>query len=332
MRIVLFIGLIFLSVSCVPEAVIDYSLTRVPEESGLNFVQYTEDDDNTTGPLIRESQGKINWYAPPLISISPDGGKLAYNGFKDNQNNIFVKSTVGGSSVVQRTFRNNVLDMSFSPDGERIVFTDATDQGQHIKMINTNSGSAIQQITSGSRQDVGPQFSPDGDNIFFTRSTRRRDGAGLEYQSFIIWSFNLESSLFTQYSDGFTPNISSDGKELVITRNNGSTGFGEIWKLNIDSGQETLILGDSKRGFSSPQISPDGNTIVIVGSTEETGSRPANLDIYTVRMDGTGLTQHTFHPGHDVSPVWSPNGEHLYVLSQRGSETGSFNVWRMNLQ
>ncbi|MEX0721463.1 MAG: hypothetical protein WD059_12400 [Balneolaceae bacterium] len=332
-RLFLLISFTFLAASCVtPEAIIDYSATSVPEESGLNFVQYTEDQDNVAGPHIKEFQGKIDWYAPPLISISPDGNSLAYNGLKDNRHNIFVKSTIGGRSVVQRTFRNNVLDMSFSPDGEKIVFTDASSQGQDIKMINTNSGSSIQQITSGNYQDVGPRFSPNGQKIYFTRATRRSNNQGQEFQSFIIWGFDLESSLFTQYTEGFTPNITSDGKELIITRNNRTTGFGEIWKVNIDSGQETLILSDSERGFSSPQISPAGDDIIIVGSTEATGTRPVNLDIYSVKMDGTGLTQHTFHPGQDVSPIWSPNGEHLFILSQRGSEEGSFNVWRMNMQ
>lgn len=322
--------LVFLAVSfsaCAPT--IDLSIRTVPEESGLNFTQYTEESESVAEPVIRKSGGKIDWYAPPLISISPDGEKLAYNGYKNGQYHIFVKNTSGGRSVNQRTFRNNVLDMSYSPDGEWIVFTDQVSGGQEIKMINANAGASIQQITNG-YYDVGPRFSPNGKEIYFTRNTARRTGTNQIAQSFVIWSFNLETSLFTQYTEGFTPNVSSDGETLIVTRNNRETGFGEIWSINIKTGQETLILSDSEKGFSSPQISPDGSRLLVVGTTDESTDRPANLDLYTIRMDGTGLTQHTFHPGHDLSGIWGPDGQYIYLLSQRGSEEGRFNIWRMN--
>ena len=141
----------------------------------------------------------------------------------------------------------------------------------------------------------------------------------------------MNSALFTQYGEGFSPTISPDGKEIIVTRNNRTSGRGEIWSIHIESGQETLILSDSRRGFSSPRISPDGKKIVCVGISPGESNKPLNLDLYLVSIDGTGLTQVTFHPGSDVSPVWGPEGDRLYFISQRGNSQGAWNVWSMNV-
>ncbi len=55
-----------------------------------------------------------------------------------------------------------------------------------------------------------------------------------------------------------------------------------------------------------------------------------NTDIFVVRTDGTQLTQLTYHPGNDLSPVWSPDGKSIFFLSQRGSAEKNYNVWRMD--
>lgn len=101
--------------------------------------------------------------------------------------------------------------------------------------------------------------------------------------------------------------------------------------INIRKGSETLILNDPKKGYSSPQISPDGKRIVCVGTTEGDNTKPQNLDIFVVNVDGTRLTQLTFHGGHDVSPVWAPDGKSIFFLSQRGNKQGKYNVWKMDL-
>src|SRR5690606_14286874 len=113
----------------------------------------------------------------------------------------------------------------------------------------------------------------------------------------------------------FTPHLHKDGRTIVLTRNNRETGRGEIWTVDLVSGQSTQILSHREMGFSSPSFSPDGKYILLVGSTVATEHRRENLDIYVIQPDGSGLTQLTFHPGHDCSPVWSPDGKSIYFLS-----------------
>jgi Tol biopolymer transport system component len=100
----------------------------------------------------------------------------------------------------------------------------------------------------------------------------------------------------------------------------------------VETGRETLILSHSEMGFSTPRISPDGKQLLIIGSTLATKERVENLDLYVVNIDGTNLTQLTFHPGHDVSPEWNDTGNMIYFLSQRATEKGDYNVWKIKYE
>jgi Tol biopolymer transport system component len=317
---------VFLIFGCNPK--INYNLTSVPEEGGIRFTQFTTNEESIVHPVIVKDKDVINWYAPPLIAVSPSGDDIAYLGSKNNTWNIMIKSTKGGRATLQRTFRDKVLDMTFSPNGEKIAFTEEKDGSKNIYVVNAKAGMAVQQITSTNSDELGPSYSPDSRHIFFTKSENSYINNTLIKRHY-IWSFDTETSLLTQYSEGFTPSMLPDGEQMVITRNNKQTGKGEIWLINFKKGQETLLISSSEKGFSSPQVSPDGKRVLCVGNTLSTSQRPANLDIYMFNIDGTNLTQLTFHPGHDVSPKWSPDGGKIYFLSQRGNSSGQWNVWNM---
>ncbi len=308
---------------CAPKKIIvQYNVVSVPEEGGIQFTQYT--DDGVVGPVVTKSEtGFINWYAAPLIDVSYDGKQVAYIDEKSGNYNIFIRNILGGRSTIQRTFRNRVMDMAFSPNGEKIAFTDADVGNENIYVINAKQGAAIQQVTTSSSSELGPCYSNDNEYIFFTKNENSR---------YYVWSFNTKSSLMTQYGEGYTPCLTPDGENLIVTRTNKTTFRGEIWMINIKTGQETLLLNDANKGYSSPRVSPDGKRIVCVGTTNKTATRPENLDIYTFKIDGTDLQQHTFHGGHDVSPVWGADGQSIFFLGQRGNEKGLWNVWRMQFK
>ncbi len=318
-------GLAFI-MSCAP-SLVDYATVSVPEEGSLSLVQYTKEEERVVGPnVIRNKEtGVLNWYAPAMLAVSPDDTKVAYLGKSNDFNNMYLKNIKGGRSTIQRTHNRDILDMSYSPDGKYIAFSERKTDGtlMNIYSINATEGVAVRQLVATSASELSPSYSKDGGQIYFVKSEGSR---------YYIWSLDVESSLETQYTEGFTPSLNPNGEDLIITRNSRDGARGEIWTINLKKGTETLILNDPKKGFSSPQISPDGKKVICVGTSLKDKTKPQNLDLYTVNIDGTNLTQLTFHGGNDVSPVWSTDGSSIFFISQRGNKKGEFNVWKMEFK
>ncbi len=305
------------------EPKINYAPVSVPEEGGIRFVKYTKDSESISGPSVRAlGNNWLSWYAPSFIAVSKDGKYLAYVARQNGYRNLYMRKIEGGAAIIQRTFNKFVLDMSFSPDGQQIVFTEQINGNSNVALINALKGVAIQQIANSTSDEAGATFSVDNQDVFFSKKEGQRQ---------YIWKFNVKTSLLTQYSEGFTPVMTPDGEHIIFTRNEKASHRGEIWMMDLNTGTETMILSDPVKGYSSPSISPDGKRILVVGSTQSTKGRPQNLDIYLVNIDGTQLKQITFHGGNDVSPEWSPDGKGFFFISERGTETGVYNIWKTDL-
>jgi TolB protein len=68
-----------------------------------------------------------------------------------------------------------------------------------------------------------------------------------------------------------------------------------------------------------PSWSPDGRRIAFAKGGSE---------IYTMNVDGTGLTRLTDNPGHDNRPTWSPDGSRIAFASQRNGD--DYQIYVMN--
>jgi Tol biopolymer transport system component len=334
MKKILFLGLLTILASCTSK--INYSVISVPEEGGIKFTQYTKEDELVLGPAVRPYGQKLLWDAATFISVAPNNEMLAYLVRKNNNDNIYIKNIKGGNATIQRTFRNYITDFNFSPDSREIAFTDLTNNSRNIFVINSKEGSAVKQIAATNAQEINPAFSFDGESVFYSRSegeyTVVDKGDAFTQTKYYIWSANLESGLFTQYSEGTNPCPLPDGKQILVSRNNKETGNGEIWLIDTEKGTESVIIRDRDRGFSSPKISPNGKKVMCVGMTPKTRDKRLNLDLYLFNIDGTGETQLTFHEGYDVCPAWSPDGKSIFFISQRGNQKGSWNVWKLDAQ
>ena len=294
----------------------------VPEEGGSNFAKMTDESFETlTNPKVtRDYNGRLTWWGNPLLAISNDGQSLAYNVYKNERRNIFVKSTTGIGSSVQRTFRSNVNDVTFSPDDKMICFSQVEGASSSLYTTNATQGAIVQKISPQNVADYAPRYSTDGSKIFFAR----QDG-----NNYSIWSYDTKNQIFNNYCYGMSPVPISDEELLCVRRN--SKGNSEIWKVNYVKGTESIIVSSENQSYSTPSLSPDGKWILMVANTVPNGNKnEENLDVYVVRTDGTGLTQLTYHRGHDCSPIWGRDGKSIYFLSQRGTIEGNYNIWRMD--
>jgi len=313
--------IVSLSAIMAAQAQVDYSVVSVNEEQGIDFRLITSDNDYVAMPQVKRSRDNVNWLSNRLLDVSKDGTQLAYISARNNTTNIFIKEIgkMGGS--VQRTNRQAVLDFSYSPDGKYICFSEGSGkQLNQIYQTSSTSGYVCRQITSGAR-DYSPVYAADMKNIFFARQ---------EAKGISIWSYCLDNNALSNYTKGMTPCIARQENTLLCTRVN-NEGRGEIWRINYGTGVEECILADPVRSFTTPQLSPDGQWILLVGSSVlmNGNARYANTDIFVCHTDGTRLQQLTYHAADDLSPVWSKDGKYIYFISQRGSAQGTANVWQM---
>lgn len=309
--------------SCASVNNISYSTTFVPEEGGVSFTKITDENfESLTNPNVVKNYttGRLTWWANPLIAITNDGQSLAYNVFKNDRRNVFIKSTSGIGSSVQRTFRTNVNDVTFSPDDATICFSESDGQNNYIYTTSAKQGSIVQRVSPQNVKDYAPCYSKDGSKIFFTR---------LDGNNYSIWSYDTKKLTFTNYCHGLNP-LPINDEEILCVRPNSKGNF-EIWKVNYVKGTEAIIVTAENQSYTTPSLSPDGEWILMVANTLPNGNKQEeNLDIYVVRTDGTGLTQLTYHKGNDCSPIWSKDGKTIYFVSQRGTEKGAYNIWKMD--
>lgn len=300
---------------------VDYSITSVPEEEGLNLVCISGQSDYVCMPSVERRNGTINWLSNRIMDISPDGTKLAYLSFRNNTTNIFIKSPNVQGVSSQRTNRTSVLDFRYSPDGKYICFSETVGKANQIFQTDANSGYVCRQITSGSK-DYSPIYLSNMAQLFFAR----QEGAQPS-----IWSYNVKDNFLSSYTYGMNPCPIPKTNSLLCTRAN-AEGRGEIWKIDYVSGIEECIVSDSKRSFSTPSISPDGRWILFVGSSylQGPGFEYPNTDIFVCRIDGTQFGQLTYHAADDICPIWSVDGTQIYFISQRGSAEAVANIWRIN--
>ena len=116
------------------------------------------------------------------------------------------------------------------------------------------------------------------------------------------------------------PSWSPDGTKITFTKTGEVLGpdgnrvdsYNELFVMNADGSNQVRLTGqllfDMMQKFPI-SWSPDGKRVVIARSDRpQFGARfeDVNYDIYTVNIDGTGMTRLTDHPAHDQDPVWSP--------------------------
>jgi len=199
-----------------------------------------------------------------------------------------------------------------SPDGTLLLCETFSDDGSQngIHTIRSSDGGGLTQITSNpGGDDVPGSWSSNGKRIVF-----QRFGPDSYEGVFVV---NVNGTGLKRILPPTVPanccsfDWSPQGNEIVFSRHVTPDVHSSLWIVHSDGTglheinvQPASACGGANadpdaEGCNSPGWSPDGTKIAFVRSH----SNDVDGEIYTVNVDGTGLTQVTHAPGSN-SPDW----------------------------
>jgi TolB protein len=204
---------------------------------------------------------------------------------------------------------------AWSPDGKWIAFASnrsrpRQENASEIYVMRVN-GTALRRVTRNHLADFQPAWAPDGKRLILQTD----GGRGIAV-------INVNGTGFRRLTDDgeAVPAWSPDGKTIAFalgTSRGGDTATYGIWLMNPNgSGQRQLTFppqhpdGGSLNGSDSmPEWSPDGGQIAF------TRRYRGRNDIYTLRVDGSGLRRLTKQSGQHFAATWSPNGRRIVFIT-----------------
>jgi len=218
---------------------------------------------------------------------------------------------------------------SLLPDGKWVLYAGQEKGNFDIYLLSTSGQNPINLTADSPADDDEPAASPDGERIAFRSS---REGGGI----FVMGRTGegVRRVTPTGVSIAFNPAWSPDGAEIAYTTENvqltpmNGEGVSDLWIVNVSSGrQRKLEVGDAMQAAWSPR----GRRIAFVSRQQllggsGTASGVGWMKIRTVPVGGGPIELATTGTATDWSPVWAPDGRHIYFVSDRG---GSMNLWRV---
>lgn len=200
---------------------------------------------------------------------------------------------------------------SWSPDGSQVAFTgiahsfEAGPRGNRVYLVGAD-GKGLRPVR-GTRGASGPVFTPDGEAIAFTRSRRRGTS---------IWLADLAGGAPRRITAArknlylLAGSFSPDGSTLLASRFIVGRPEGVV-AVRLATGKVESVL----RRATEPAYSPDGTRFALLRwhpMRRRDGTRTIQSDVYTARVDGTGLRRVTRTLFRDETyPSWDPSGERL---------------------
>jgi Tol biopolymer transport system component len=236
---------------------------------------------------------------------SPDGHTIAYLHIDSSVSltGIYLIDTNGTNKRL--LIGNLARTPDFSPDGNWITFH----SGQIYK-IKTNEDS-LTLLTNGNSKYF-PSWSPDGEWIAYDDPI---------VSSYNIWKVKYDGSITVGISyDSRMPSWSPDGRKLVIQKYITGVTFPEIFTIDTNNQNPTRITYNNNDDLY-PRYSPNGQKIIFTQQHEVS----INFQIYTINIDGSGLTQLTDTQGYSAD--YSPDGEKIVYCD---SSPNNGRLWIMN--
>ncbi len=178
------------------------------------------------------------------LAWSPDGTKIAYAGWLDDDTDVYVMNADGTNRVNLSNYLGAAdRDPAWSPDGTKIAFTAFRDGNPEIYVMGADGSNPV-RLTNHPGWDVLPAWSPDGTKIAFTTQL---DG---NYEIYVMDAdgsnlVNLTNDAGEQWDPAWSP----DGTRIAFAND------WDIYVMDAD-GSNTVNLTNSQAQEYGPAWSP----------------------------------------------------------------------------
>ncbi len=215
---------------------------------------------------------------------------------------------------------------AISPDGQQIVFSYKGD----LFTVSAAGGQA-RQLTTNSAYDAYPVWSPDGSQIAFASD---REGS---LDVYLMNSLGGTPKRLTTHSANETPITFLDNQHVLFSSAQMSTPqasllsesvFPQVYTVSTNGGRPQLYSIITMENIS---VNKQGDLLYHDCKGYEDPFRKHHQsaitrDIWLKR--GEQFTKLTTFRGENRTPVWAPDGQSFYYLTERD---GTFNVWKRNV-
>lgn len=300
-----------------------------------------------------------------LVNCSSESKKDSYDPAADT---LRYEQEVHFKNVRQLTFGANNAEAYWSFDDTKLVFqSDNPEWGATCDQIFTMEAETPdskdfkpKMLSTGMGRTTCSYFMG-GDSTIVYSSThldskecpevpeRGPNGAYVWpiYEGYDIFTADLDGNITKQLTDspGYDaePTLSPDGSKIVFTSMR--TGDLELFIMDVD-GSNVVQITDELGYDGGAFFSPDGKKLVFRASRPKTPEEvekytsllkeglvePTDMEIFTVNIDGTEMTQITDLGNANWAPYFHPSGEKILFSSNHKSQYGfPFNIYMINV-
>jgi Tol biopolymer transport system component len=299
--------------------------------------------------------------AVALATTPGSNGQIAFRRyFNDAQTRSAIFTMNADGSNIRRIThapRRTLEDQAdWSPDAKRLAFTRIPFNGPNYVVAVNADGSGLQGVTPRCHHKPTPNrvprgcedagevsFAPDGQHVTYARASGRiRHFEKFDYDQIqhaavaiigVDGGGEREVLRLPPYSaDVHFPQMSPDGRFIVFERANSPLSrprFGRaLFVMNADGSGVHRVTPWKLSGGDNPDWSPDSSRILFRSNEDVNDERS---QYYTVRPDGTGLTQLTHFPFTHrrlFSATFSPDG--TQIVFAKADRKGRGDIWIMN--
>ena len=264
------------------------------------------------------------------VALSPDGSTLAGAGPAEGSGGrgihlIPTRATAevsGPAGGDAGTFWTAGGSQVWSPDGARLAFVRG---GSLFVATPGEAGRAVAEGFGGLR---APSWSPDGATLaYYSTDSGSQD----------IWLVDADGAtpprqLTTAAAEAddsrFSPSWSPDGRWIAYISNRADWWHDDVWLIDVAT-RDASRISTSLMASSSPVWSPDGSSLVLMGTAKDEYWYEDLAYLYRIDLDLSGTASHVVREAPiemqvyatdaimRFDPFWSGDGERVYFPYQQ---------------